>query len=377
MSTSDDDRSRTRIASSRGAPITIVINALHGGGAEYVGRTWATTLAASGWPVRLVVLTRPSAEQLHRVPASVLDLVEVVTGPRLARYRRLRRLLTSTTSRCVISLQMRPNLLAIMISLTIPQQRRARLAISERNIVSVFVGDVTTAHRWRVRLAKRLYGRAERVLAISHPVAAEMIAAFGVRQERCYVVPNPASDKTSDVKRARSDPLDRLQVLVVGRLVPQKQPLLALEVALELRRRGQDPQVVVFGEGPLEGDMRRAAETLGVELTMHGWVEDWPHMCGSSAVLLLTSQKEGFGNVLVEAARQRIPAVAWSGALGVADALVPGVTGHLAVARTPTALADAVQSARCVDFTGADAWLARFSSQNSAQVLLEAVLGER
>lgn len=84
--------------------------------------------------------------------------------------------------------------------------------------------------------------------------------------------------------------------------------------------------------------------------------------------MLLPSTCEGFGNVLVEAAAASIPSVAMSTALGVADALVPGVTGELVYLDSPTAIADAVQRAAHHRVDASD-WLERFSVDNSTDLL--------
>ena len=115
-----------------------------------------------------------------------------------------------------------------------------------------------------------------------------------------------------------------VELVLAGRLVPQKRPLLVIETAAELNAQGVRAVVSVFGDGPLLAAVTERAEALGVELRHHGWIEDWFEHCGGNAVLLLPSSREGFGNVLVEAAAMGIPSVAASEALGVADADRPG-----------------------------------------------------
>ena len=127
--------------------------------------------------------------------------------------------------------------------------------------------------------------------------------------------------------------------------------------------------VSVFGDGPLLDTVTQHAQAQNVELRHHGWVEDWFEHCGGDAVLLLTSAREGFGNVLVEAAAVGVPSVAASEALGVADAVVPGLTGELARSGDPADFADAVERARSLNLTGIDRWLQRFSMEESGLTL--------
>jgi glycosyltransferase involved in cell wall biosynthesis len=370
----ETDSRMTPAGPSESIPLTIMINAIHGGGAEYVGRTWAAHLRESGRSVRLVVFQPVSSEMARHLDDGTLSQVEELNqGGRWQRFRNLRRLLRNDTSSAVVSMQMYPNLSAILVRATLARRDRAPLAISERNIVTVYAGRVSLRHRLRVQLARRLYRKADLMLAISHPVAAEMIAGFGVKQSRTRVVPNPAAHKQFPRPSADVGVDGPLELVIVGRLVEQKQPLVAVATASELAARGVATRLVVFGDGPLRAEVEEAAARSGVDLDLRGWVEGWPAQCGPNAVMLLASIKEGFGNVLVEAAAHRIPSVAISGALGVADAVVPGVTGVLASDPRPSVLADAVLAARSCGFAGLDDWLAHFSTDSSVARLLSAL----
>ena len=73
--------------------------------------------------------------------------------------------------------------------------------------------------------------------------------------------------------------------------------------------------------------------------------------------------------------RQGIPAVARSAALGVADAIIPGVTGELALGSLPGDLGDAVlRAVRPSSENMQQRWLEHFSVRRSTE-LLEATLG--
>ena len=360
--------------------ITIVLNALHGGGAEHVGRTWAAEIQRQGRRCRLIVLERPTEAQVKLAGLSLpVECIDRRSGWRS--WLRLRRELSRAEADVVVSLQMLPNLATLLLRGTLPRGRRAVLAVSERNILSIPAERSTLRRRAKLALARRLYGRADRMIAISHPVAAEMISSFGVAADRCVVVPNPAAVKAADaLARPRLASRDRVALVLAGRVSSQKRPWLAIDVAVALKSAGVTAEVCVFGEGPLLPELVLAAQAAGVGLDCRGWVETWPEECPEGAVLLLASIKEGFGNVLVEAACHGIPSVAVSGALGVADAMVPGITGVLSLSASPTALAKAVQSAQGCTFAGAENWLERFTPAQSTAQLLEVLsdaLGER
>ena len=84
---------------------------------------------------------------------------------------------------------------------------------------------------------------------------------------------------------------------------------------------------------------------------------------------------------LTEAAAAGIPCVAPSSALGVADAIVPGLTGVLALSARPEDLADGVLEATALPSPVAlEGWLSRFSDSSAVDGLervLKRVVADR
>jgi glycosyltransferase involved in cell wall biosynthesis len=347
--------------------IAVVVPSLGGGGAEFVARTWAGWLRARGHEVAMVLTNGPDSTRPAPEGVAVTDL-GATAGP-VGKVGRLRAFVATERPDVVVSLQAFPNLLCIALRLSMRGRNRPVVIISERNLVSLGVRGAPIKHRLKVWACRRLYRYSDGVVAISHPVAGELVSGFGVAPGRCAVVPNPATAKV----RPRASPVRKgegpVELVLAGRLVAQKRPHLVVATAAELNGRGVPATVSVFGDGPLLAAMTRSAADHGIALSHHGWVENWFDHCGSDAVLLLPSSREGFGNVLVEAAAVGIPSVAASEALGVADALVPGVTGELARGGGPADFADAVERARLLDVSGIDRWLQRFSPQESGLAL--------
>lgn len=353
--------------------IMFVVPALRGGGAEFVARTWMGALVERGHHV-VTVLTAGDVDPAY-APAGVEFHSLKGRGGQVAKVRAIAKAMQREKPDVVLALQAHPNLLALIASRLISRQDRPAVLISERNLVSLGLRSASLSHRVKIRIAKLVYPWADHVVAISHPVAAELVAGFGVLSERCTVIPNPATAKTSRAAAADGmrQPSDTISIVLPSRLVSQKRPELAVATAAELARRGVSVRVVSFGDGPLKASVELAARRAGVDIEFKGWVEDWFTQFPADAVVLLPSDREGFGNVLVEAAAAGFPSVALSAALGVADAIVPGITGELAVSDRPSDIADAVQRASALTMTDTSRWLHRFSPENSVS-LLEALL---
>lgn len=352
------------------APLSLlfVVPSLCGGGAEFVARTWMSWLADQGHAVS-VVTTAERADETHLPEGVAAYTVAGGTG-HLAKARAVRDLFEVTDADIAVSLQSHANLVLIAAGL-IARGTRPQIIVSERNLVSLGLPGSGRRHRTKMWLARRLYRRADHIIAISHAVGGELVAGFGVRRERMTVVANPATAKVAGSARAERTPGIRegVQIVLPCRLVDQKRPTLAIDTAVELIGRGIPAEVVSYGDGPLLGDMTVGAARAGVPFVNHGWVEDWFTRLGPNAVVLLPSIREGFGNVLVEAAAVGIPSVAVSGALGVSDAIIPRITGELALTGCPADLADAVIRASGLDLEGIDAWLDRFSVDASGRDL--------
>jgi glycosyltransferase involved in cell wall biosynthesis len=342
--------------------IVVLTQGDRGGGAEFVARTWATCLAQRGHDVSFVVTSPPQGK-----PVDGVVYLRRTSSP-LPPVLRLRRFVRRTRPDVVLSLLTYPNLVAVLAALL--SGRTTPVVISERNVPSVLLRQQGRSQRLQLRLARRIYRFATAVVAISHPVAADLVAAFAVDPAACTVVPNPAMAKLGQGRRQRPDRTGQPLTLVLPcRLVPQKDPLLLPAVARILTERGRDVAITVFGAGPLEAELRAASERAGVPLHMAGWDEEWFLHCPPGSVVCLPSLVEGFGNVLVEAAAVNVPVVTMSSALGVADAVVRGVTGYLAATRDPEEFADLVEAADRLPAWDVDGWLQQFSPDASTTTL--------
>jgi glycosyltransferase involved in cell wall biosynthesis len=113
-------------------------------------------------------------------------------------------------------------------------------------------------------------------------------------------------------------PLDgEAQVLSVGRLEPQKNPLILVEIAAELAGGPGNWRLVICGSGSMEDEVRSAVAGRGVgeRVSMPGYVavgDGLEKLYRESDLFLHTSWTEGFPQVLLEAFAAGLPVVATS-----------------------------------------------------------------
>lgn len=153
-------------------------------------------------------------------------------------------------------------------------------------------------------------------------------------------------DEVAVIARAQLPSPDRpLRLLAIGRLEPQKDFRLAIDVLAALRRR-REACLTILGEGKerpvIEAHVRR--HDLGEHVDMPGHVADITPYIDTADLLLISSRYEGGPAVAVEALARGLPFVATdcSHLLREMVAAQPEV-GMLVGTRDAAALADAVQ----------------------------------
>ncbi len=136
---------------------------------------------------------------------------------------------------------------------------------------------------------------------------------------------------------------------IVGGLIPWKGHCYFLEAASLISRKFSEVKFLVVGEDFVGGRYRQQLEDLTFKLGLSdkvvftGFRQDIPEVLGSLEILVLTSLKEPFGRVLIEAMACAKPVVA-TNAGGVPEIVRDGETGLLVPMKNPHAIAEAVIS---------------------------------
>jgi glycosyltransferase involved in cell wall biosynthesis len=177
------------------------------------------------------------------------------------------------------------------------------------------------------RIAPRFYQRS-RIVTLSESSRDEIVEMLHLRPERITVAPPGIDGRYGPGGPRSATPL----VVAVGRLVPVKRFDALLRSLVPLKADHPGLEAVIIGEG----NERAALEALRAELG----ATDWVHLPGRVGdeelvdcyrrawVVASSSQREGWGMTLTEAAACGTPAVATNIA-GHADAVVDGDSGLL------------------------------------------------
>jgi glycosyltransferase involved in cell wall biosynthesis len=184
---------------------------------------------------------------------------------------------------------------------------------------------------WLARIGRVLEGPVARLVYRRHACVAVSPSTVTAMRERLrwrdpiYLIPNGTRVPAALPLRPCNGSL-----VWVGRLVAHKRAELLLPVAQRLR--GSGATIDVVGHGPGSGALAAsvAAGGLAAVVRLHGFVpeERKQLMMAGSLLHLSTSQGEGWGLCVLEAAALGVPTVAYDVA-GLRDAVRDGETGWL------------------------------------------------
>lgn len=227
----------------------------------------------------------------------------------------------------------------------------------------------------------------DRILAVSHATADDLVRLGVVADERRLVVVPPGIDldpllavdgRHGALRRLVGAGEHDVVVGVVGRLAEVKRPHLALEVLELLHARYPHLHVAFVGDGDQRGMLERRigafAPSLQARAHLLGARHDMPEVLADLDAVMLVSRTEGAPVALIEAAAAAKPVLAVNVG-GVSDIVAHERTGWLGADTTELAfgLAQWLDNPALLASTGQRARL-RIQSRHSAQALADRLL---
>jgi glycosyltransferase involved in cell wall biosynthesis len=335
-------------ADPNGRRIAIVLPNLAGGGAERLSLDLAGEFIARGYAVDFVLLQKfgallqltPSKAQIHELGACRFRSVPLA----FARYLRRRR----------------PDaVIANMWPLTTTCVTGAILSRHAGRIVVVDHNPLSRQYAQRGRSTKlsmsasigTLYRLADARIGVSSGVVDDLAAIGGISRTRFEVIYNPVPVRDA----AAADALlvadaawgagQGARILSVGSFKAQKNQALAIRALA--RAPAEMGRLLLLGDGPMRNELAALAAAEGVadRVIMPGFFADPSPFYRSADLFVLSSDYEGFGNVIVEALSFGLPVVSTDCPSGPAEILENGRYGRLVPVGDADALARAMGEA--------------------------------
>jgi len=226
------------------------------------------------------------------------------------------------------------------------------LALMSRRPRVIYTVHGLSCSRAASAMVKGLFARAERfiahrahrVISVSEHDRQSGVEAGLLPPDRTTSIPNgialaPAVQSHRPLRQADG----RAEILIVGRLVPQKGIPVLLEAASMVLQSHPLSRFTLAGDGPLHAELEAEAERLGIseQVRFLGTVPDTSELLARCDLFVLPSLWEGMPLSLLEAMAAGRPAVA-TAVSGSAELILDEETGLLVPAGDAMALAVAM-----------------------------------
>lgn len=171
----------------------------------------------------------------------------------------------------------------------------------------------------RKLLARFVLRRADAVRTVSERMKKMLVDDFGVSADKVTVVPIqvkipnykhqiPKKSQETNSKLQHGDPF---VFLTVGRLVPVKNVGMQIEALAEVVKMHPEVELWIAGDGEESNTLKAASEKLGIKerIKFLGWQNDLEKFYNQADAFVLTSNSEGWGMAVVEAAAHGLPII--------------------------------------------------------------------
>ncbi|RLA51391.1 MAG: hypothetical protein DRR42_10480 [Gammaproteobacteria bacterium] len=233
-----------------------------------------------------------------------------------------------------------------------------------------------------VRLLYQFYGRQDLIVCQTDRMAISLTENTGGRYRNITsVIPNPVD---FEVTLAREVPVGgalyeipekKERIVWCGRMVPVKSPLRAIETLAELHAAGIDEShLVMIGEGPMRAEIEALVKKLKLSdhVTLTGFQSLPVALMRGCRAGLVTSEVEGFPNVILEMLYAGVSGVATTNCAG-GLAEVPGIA--IAGENTPAVLAGVLSE--ILQRASPQAEIEHFLEARQPQIFFSALTNDR
>jgi glycosyltransferase involved in cell wall biosynthesis len=213
------------------------------------------------------------------------------------------------------------------------------------NIRYIFTEHSTFNRRRTIKIFKIvdgfIYKRYSKIICSSKQVQNSLIKWIPKNKEKTEVIHNgtPIHSKSYSHQLIK-----KYDILFVGRLVHQKGIRFLLEAISILQNKYKKyVKAAVVGGGPLEKELKKLCEELKINDSVEflGIRRDIDQLMKSSKLFVLPSCWEGFGIVLIEAMKNRLPIVA-TNIGGIPEIITDGNEGILIPKANSVILAESI-----------------------------------
>ncbi len=232
-------------------------------------------------------------------------------------------------------------ILGALAVITKPIHRRPVIVSPRGSDIQTDIKPIRWTTSWAIR-------RADAVIANAPPSYRYCCIVRGTRKD-CYLIYNgvrwQSDENLEKLRRAQKRKGNRVNIISVGRLIPERRHCLLVRAFAEVLSRYPDSTLTIVGDGPEFAAIKALAEELGISesVRLPGRVptdEVSDYLCAAD-LYVSASTVETFGNAVVEAAAHGLPIITTRVGFP-ATLVIDGETGYVLKPDRQEALVDAM-----------------------------------
>lgn len=292
--------------------ISIITPSLNGGGAEKVTVNLSNYYASLGYSVDLVVF-KLSGPYISLVAGNVNIVNLDVTRTRFVFFK-IRKYLKNNKNSMVLSVIRDANIfvgfagMGLKLKSLTFREANTLDSILKKNYIKILIYKI---------LMKLSYRRADNIIANSDDTKMDIVMHNIVHSSKVSVIRNPVLDPLFEqlaLENVNDEWFKQSQtklILSVGRLHVQKNFSFLISVFKDIYFEDKSVRLIIVGEGDEEINLLAQIdkELLGEVVKIIKFQKNIFPYYANADIFALTSQWEGFGNVLVEALSMGLPVI--------------------------------------------------------------------
>ena len=154
---------------------------------------------------------------------------------------------------------------------------------------------------------------------------------YAYKNNKTCVIPNmifgDSGDNIIDEKG-----LDHpVRFAALASLFPVKRIDVMIDIFASLLKKHPQIKLNIYGDGPNRNDLEQQVTQLGIQdnVLFHGYILNTHENLCKNDVLLMTSEREGFPNAILDAMKASLPTVMFKCHEGLSEIIIDGVNGFL------------------------------------------------
>ena len=324
--------------------IAIFLPSLAGGGAEKMMLNLAKGFVDSGYSVDLLLVNK-KGPYIDLVPNKV-NLIDFQCNKSIKSLPKLIRYLKEKKPNSIISTLEFIDIITIWAKLIAKVKTKVVIRVPN-NLIEHAKHEKKFKNKIYPILVKWFYPLADEIIAISKGVAKSTSKLTGINYEDINVIYNPVVNEKIESLSKEDNSHQWFKnypvILGVGRLTEQKNFSCLID-AFSLVRKEVKSKLIILGEGEKREELQEQINKLGLsgEVDLPGFKKNPYSFMRNAKVFVLSSNWEGFGNVLVEAMAMGTPVVSTDCESGPREILDNGKYGLLAPINNHQKLAEKI-----------------------------------